>query len=168
MGRRIMLGVERFLHWYRAKRLMLAPFLFSCLFAKARFFDWLAAMSHCLSGLILCTPISLRNWPNPMANYFYIAPNGQKQGPVGREQLKTLAIQGIITPDTPMETSLDRKDLPDKFVVCSAPLHYKRRKQYLPVDNRECRPNNRDPCMDIHHKQALKFLLQWQVTITDV
>ena len=35
-----------------------------------------------------------------MANYLYLDANGQKQGPVNAQQLKTLAAQGIITPET--------------------------------------------------------------------
>ena len=38
-----------------------------------------------------------------MANYLYLDANGQKQGPVNAQQLKALATQGIITPDTPLK-----------------------------------------------------------------
>ena len=39
-----------------------------------------------------------------MANFFYTDTNGQKQGPVTDQQLRTMAAQGIITPNTPLET----------------------------------------------------------------
>ena len=39
-----------------------------------------------------------------MANYFYTDANGQKQGPINDEQLRTLAARGVVTPDTPLET----------------------------------------------------------------
>ena len=38
-----------------------------------------------------------------MENYFYIDTDGQKQGPVSREQLFSLVAQGIITPETTTE-----------------------------------------------------------------
>jgi hypothetical protein len=38
-----------------------------------------------------------------MANFFYFDQNNQKQGPVTEQQLKELAAQGLISPDTPME-----------------------------------------------------------------
>ena len=39
-----------------------------------------------------------------MANFFYFDQTNQKQGPVSEEQLKELATQGLINPNTPMET----------------------------------------------------------------
>jgi len=39
-----------------------------------------------------------------MSNYFFTDANGQKQGPVNDQHLKELAAQGIIGPNTPMET----------------------------------------------------------------
>lgn len=39
-----------------------------------------------------------------MTNYFYFDGNGTKQGPVNDQQLMALASQGVITPDTPLET----------------------------------------------------------------
>ena len=39
-----------------------------------------------------------------MANFFYFDQDNQKQGPVSEEQLKELATQGLINPNTPMET----------------------------------------------------------------
>jgi len=39
-----------------------------------------------------------------MPNYFYIDANGQKHGLVNDQQLQTLAAQGVITPNTPLET----------------------------------------------------------------
>jgi len=39
-----------------------------------------------------------------MPNYYYIDPNGEKQGLITEHQLQALATQGIITPATPLET----------------------------------------------------------------
>ena len=39
-----------------------------------------------------------------MPNYFYIDANGQKHGLVNDQQLQALAAQGVITPNTPLET----------------------------------------------------------------
>jgi hypothetical protein len=39
-----------------------------------------------------------------MPNFFYYDANGQKFGPVNDQQLKALATQGIIVPQTPLET----------------------------------------------------------------
>ena len=39
-----------------------------------------------------------------MTDFFYLDPNGQKQGPVGEQQLKELAKQGVITAQTLLET----------------------------------------------------------------
>jgi len=44
-----------------------------------------------------------------MPNYLYLDANGQKQGPINDQQLKTLAAQGIITPDTPLATDSGHK-----------------------------------------------------------
>ena len=44
-------------------------------------------------------------------NYFYADAYGQKQGPVSPQQLKKLAMQGIITPNTPLETDTGKKGL---------------------------------------------------------
>ena len=44
-----------------------------------------------------------------MPNWFYIDANGQKQGPVSDSQLKTLAAQGIIQPDSPLATDTGKK-----------------------------------------------------------
>ena len=44
-----------------------------------------------------------------MANWFYIDANGQKQGPVSDSQLKALAAQGAIRPDTPVATDAGKK-----------------------------------------------------------
>ncbi|MDR0870877.1 MAG: GYF domain-containing protein [Planctomycetaceae bacterium] len=43
-----------------------------------------------------------------MANWYYHDKNGQKQGPINSVQLKTLAAQGIITPDTTITTEKGR------------------------------------------------------------
>ena len=39
-----------------------------------------------------------------MANYFYTDADGQQQGPVGIEQLRELVAEGIIKPDTHVDT----------------------------------------------------------------
>jgi TM2 domain-containing membrane protein YozV len=40
----------------------------------------------------------------PMPNFFYFDQTNQKQGPVNEQQLKVLAAQGVIGPNTPLET----------------------------------------------------------------
>jgi len=47
-----------------------------------------------------------------MRTYFYTDSNGERQGPVYREQLKELAINGIIIPTTLVETK-------DGFTMCT-------------------------------------------------
>ena len=44
-----------------------------------------------------------------MSNFFYFDQHNQKLGPVTEEQLKELAAQGAITPQTPMETDTGHK-----------------------------------------------------------
>ena len=44
-----------------------------------------------------------------MPNWFYIDAFGQQQGPVSDAQLKELAMQGIIEPDTPLQTDTGHK-----------------------------------------------------------
>jgi len=44
-----------------------------------------------------------------MPNFFYLDANGQKQGPVNDQQLKALAAQGAITPDTPLVADTGHK-----------------------------------------------------------
>lgn len=39
-----------------------------------------------------------------MPNYFYFDPSGQKQGPINDDQLQELVAQGIIAPETSLET----------------------------------------------------------------
>ena len=39
-----------------------------------------------------------------MNTYFYTDANGQKQGPVSKRKLQILAAQGVIDPNTPVET----------------------------------------------------------------
>ncbi|MCL2305993.1 MAG: hypothetical protein FWC43_11680 [Planctomycetaceae bacterium] len=46
-----------------------------------------------------------------MANFFYTDANGQKRGPINDQQLKNLATQGIVTPNTPLETDSGHKGL---------------------------------------------------------
>ena len=48
--------------------------------------------------------LSPSNYARKMPNYFFIDASGQRQGPVNDLQLQTLAAQGIITPNTPLET----------------------------------------------------------------
>ena len=54
-----------------------------------------------------------------MANYFYFDQFNQKQGPVSGQQLKELASQGIIGPQTPIATDTGHKgtagQIPDLF-----------------------------------------------------
>ncbi|MCL2005521.1 MAG: DUF4339 domain-containing protein, partial [Planctomycetaceae bacterium] len=40
-----------------------------------------------------------------MSNWFYYDSNGQKQGPYTSAQFKELAKQGVVTPDTMIETA---------------------------------------------------------------
>ena len=40
-----------------------------------------------------------------MTSYFYTDATGQKQGPVSKRKLRTLAILGTIEPNTPIETN---------------------------------------------------------------
>ena len=46
-----------------------------------------------------------------MANFFYYDANGQKQGAFTPQQLKALVTQGVINPQTPMETDTGKKGL---------------------------------------------------------
>ena len=39
-----------------------------------------------------------------MPNFFYLDQNNQKRGPVTDQQLKALAAQGVINPNTPLAT----------------------------------------------------------------
>lgn len=44
-----------------------------------------------------------------MAQYYYFNASGEKVGPVAGNEIKTLAAQGIITPETPLETDTGHK-----------------------------------------------------------
>ena len=44
-----------------------------------------------------------------MPNFYYTDATGQKRGLINHEQLKVLAIRGIITPDTLLETDTGKK-----------------------------------------------------------
>jgi len=44
-----------------------------------------------------------------MTNWYYFDANERKQGPINNQQLKALATQGIITPDTLLETETGQK-----------------------------------------------------------
>lgn len=46
-----------------------------------------------------------------MPNFFYIDPNGQKRGPIDDQQLQALAAQGIIAPESQLETESGYKGL---------------------------------------------------------
>ncbi len=46
-----------------------------------------------------------------MTNFFYTDANGRKRGPFDAGQLRVLAAQGIITPNTPLETGGGHKGL---------------------------------------------------------
>ena len=46
---------------------------------------------------------------NTMANFYYTDANGQRQGLINEQQLKALAIRGIITPDTELEADTGHK-----------------------------------------------------------
>lgn len=56
-----------------------------------------------------------------MTNFFYFDQNGQKQGPVNDQQLKALATQGVINPQTPLETDTGHRgqagQIPDLFAA---------------------------------------------------
>ena len=58
-----------------------------------------------------------------MPNFFYFDQSNQKYGPVSDQQLKALAAQGVINPNTPMETDTGHKGLagqiPGLFVAVS-------------------------------------------------
>jgi uncharacterized membrane protein YhaH (DUF805 family) len=69
----------------------------------------------------------------PMSNFFYFDQANQKQGPVNEQQLKELAAQGVIGPNTPLETDTGHKgtagQIPGLF---AAPPHqsYQQNPQY--------------------------------------
>ena len=44
-----------------------------------------------------------------IVDYFYTDANGEKQGPIKEQQLRKLAAQGVIRPDTPLETTSGHK-----------------------------------------------------------
>ena len=58
-----------------------------------------------------------------MADYFYFDQNGQKQGPVNRDQLKLLTLRGVVESHTPIESDTGRKgvagDIPNLFFSAS-------------------------------------------------
>ena len=63
--------------------------------------------------------------PPALTNFFYLDKNNQKHGPVNNEQLKTLAAQGVINPNTPLMTDAGQKgragQIPGLFVAPAAP-----------------------------------------------
>ena len=46
-----------------------------------------------------------------MSALYYYDNNGRRQGPVSKEELKERAAQGLIRPDTPMETAAGQKGI---------------------------------------------------------
>ena len=85
------------------------------------------------------TPISVAQSPQvapatlPKATFFYYDANGQKYGPVDDQQLKSLAAQGVINPNTPMKTDTGHKgtagQIPGLFTAAPPPV----REQNPPV-----------------------------------
>jgi hypothetical protein len=67
------------------------------------------------------------------ADYFYFDQANQKQGPVGKQKLMELKSQGIVVPDTPIETTAGQKvvarDIPGLF-----PLSHIDQKSYYYFD----------------------------------
>jgi len=65
-----------------------------------------------IKGLFAAAPAPVsQTVPPNTAQYFYIDANGEKQGAFNAQQLKALAMQGVITPQTPMETATGQKGL---------------------------------------------------------
>jgi len=66
-------------------------------------------------------------------NYFYHDQTNQKQGPVTEQQLKELAEQGVIGPQTPMETDTGHKgtagQIPGLFPAASVQVPHSASKQ---------------------------------------
>ena len=61
-----------------------------------------------------------------MAKYFFTDANGNRQGPYDEQQLQALVVQGMITPNTPMETESGHKGVAGQipgltFPTVSAP-----------------------------------------------
>ena len=60
-----------------------------------------------------------------MANFFYTDAIGRKQGPVNEQQLKGLVTQGVVKPDTPLETDTGHKgvasQIPGLFAAAPSP-----------------------------------------------
>lgn len=57
-----------------------------------------------------------------MANYFYLDASGRKQGPINDQQLRTLAAQGVITPQTQLETDSGHKGLANQIPGLNFPV----------------------------------------------
>ena len=61
-----------------------------------------------------------------MPKYLYLDANGQKQGPINDQQLKALAAQGVITPETPLATDAGHKgkagQIPGLFATAPSPF----------------------------------------------
>jgi len=60
-------------------------------------------------------PVSVTQAPpipqTTLPNMFFIDRNGQRRGPINDQQLRTLALQKVIIPETPMETEFGHKGL---------------------------------------------------------
>jgi len=50
-----------------------------------------------------------------MTNYFYFDQNNQQHGPVNEQQLHELASQGVINPNTPLETDTGHKGVAEQI-----------------------------------------------------
>jgi len=81
----------------------------------------------------------------PTSKYYYIDANGQRQGPVTSQQLKALAAQGVINPQTPLMTESGHKGLagqipglfaaPPSPFVQPQPVPYNAAVQYVPTNH---------------------------------
>jgi hypothetical protein len=69
-----------------------------------------------------------------MANFFYIGADGNKQGPYNDQQLKALATQGVISPNTHLETDDGHKGLAGQINgLFAGDLHYAQAAQGTPA-----------------------------------
>ena len=73
-----------------------------------------------------------------MPNYFYIDANGQKQGLINDQQLQALAAQGVVTPNTPLETDSGHKGLAGQIPGLFAPPPFAQPAQTPPSSNLFC------------------------------
>lgn len=66
-----------------------------------------------------------------MPKFFYYDANGQKQGPVNEPQLQSLATQGIVTPETALETESGYRGVASQIPG----LNFNNRPRVTPVQN---------------------------------